>query len=225
MSAGSVFTLLVAAIFTCGSTPTTAQKNTGPSVLGIVEIPTLFGVSNVDPPTRTPPAGSVSIYRDTGGSIPLARIAAPADIEALEYDYEASGAVVYELARNAYRVRLSDGRYGWLRTSDAGSFHSLMSLYAESLTYLTGEWDGRVFETPPTSDTSSSRPGRFRRNDDETPVDVVEGKEDQAGRLWVRIEVLSSVCSAEEPRVLDRGWVPAHDAKGQLNVWFWSRGC
>ncbi len=45
------------------------------------------------------------------------------------------------------------------------------------------------------------------------------------GRLWLYVEVMSHTIdeSAEPPRVVAAGWVPAHDAAGRSVVWFYSR--
>jgi hypothetical protein len=45
------------------------------------------------------------------------------------------------------------------------------------------------------------------------------------GRLWLYVRLLDAVCLAREPVEIARGWVPAKTASGELNAWFWSRGC
>ena len=45
------------------------------------------------------------------------------------------------------------------------------------------------------------------------------------GRLWLHVRILDAVCAARDPVEIGRGWVPAKTAGGDLNAWFWSRGC
>jgi DNA-binding winged helix-turn-helix (wHTH) protein len=42
-------------------------------------------------------------------------------------------------------------------------------------------------------------------------------------RVVSKEELLDEVCSAQEPRVNDTGWVPAESAAGVQWAWFWSR--
>ena len=61
---------------------------------------------------------------------------------------------------------------------------------------------------------------------DEIPI-AVAGSSMFAGELWILVVVLKeSVCSSSDaPRALKSGWIPAHSAVGELNIWFYSRGC
>lgn len=56
--------------------------------------------------------------------------------------------MVYARERGWHLVRTADGVAGWLAPREAGAFHSLESLIAEGLTYLTDDWDGLISETP-----------------------------------------------------------------------------
>ena len=61
----------------------------------------------------------------------------------------------------------------------------------------------------------------------EPSVQVVSSQRSD-GQLWFQIEVMShSGCEdiINEPKAIDRGWVPAHSPSGQPSIWFFSRGC
>ena len=141
-------------------------------------------------------------------------------LPAEEYDYEAPGAVVLEKRGDWFRVRLHNGS-AWLRASEKSEFFSLQRLFANAPTHLTDGFDGRLAASPgaPLSIRSDSvLAGRS--------INVLDSG-DVAGRLWVRVEVMSwSLCeSVETPTVLARGWLPVHAPSGEPFVWFSSRGC
>ena len=138
-----------------------------------------------------------------------------------EYEYEARAAIVLEQRERWFRVRLEAGS-AWVHASDRDEFHSLERLLTKTLTYLTRNWDGSLWDrrdAPP-------RKGPLPPEEYGPPVRVVRTSTAQ-GRLWLFIEVLShSGCEGGgEPRVIDRGWTPAHAASGLPTVWFSSRGC
>ena len=58
----------------------------------------------------------------------------------------------------------------------------------------------------------------------EVPYEAL-GQAIHQGRLWLHVRILDAVCAARDPVEIGRGWVPAKTAGGDLNAWFWSRGC
>ena len=47
-------------------------------------------------------------------------------------------------------------------------------------------------------------------------------------RLWVDVELMThSICAStdQEPKVVQRGWMPLHAASGAATLWFAARGC
>jgi hypothetical protein len=198
-----------------------AQPNGGGPgpVLGIVEIPELF---YVDPDTGTyVPRAALTVYtRPDSESKVMAVISSPQAIDDAEYGYEEAGALVYGRQRGYFLIRTARG-VGWLSPHNAGSFHSLETLLASELTYLTDAWDGFVSASPGSAARTrvpQRRPyGNVR----------IKGRRTIGSRLWVAVEVIShSVCQSDKPpAVKARGWIRAHDDTGAPTVWFPSRGC
>jgi len=146
-----------------------------------------------------------------------------------EIDYDRLGAAVYERAEgNWYRVATPDAE-GWLAPEDAGPYHSIPALLAESLVYLDEPWDGRLMAEP---DRAAARqvldPAWRAMMGDLLAVSLVETRE-VAGETWHKVEVIwPNPCEAdadEEPAALASGWVPAYAPSGAANVWYFSRGC
>ena len=138
-----------------------------------------------------------------------------------EYDYESPAVVVLERKERWFRVRLEAGS-AWVHASDRDEFHALEGLLTEGLAHLTRAWDGRLWDRR----DAPARKGMLPPEQYGPSVRVVRSATAE-GRLWLFIEMLShSGCDGgDEPRVVDRGWVPAHAASGEPTVWFSSRGC
>ena len=142
-----------------------------------------------------------------------------------EYEYEAPAAIVLQQRAPWFRVRLQDGA-AWVRASKLDAYIPLQSLLTDSLTHLTEAWDGRLASSPGTALRASA--GREVRPVARQLTDArITGFRLIGDQLWVNVEVLSeSRCtSAAEPKVIARGWLPAHAASGEPAVWFFSRGC
>lgn len=146
-----------------------------------------------------------------------------------EIDYDRLGAVVYERAEgNWYRIATPEHE-GWLAPEDAGPFHSVPDLLAESLVYLDEPWDNRLLESP---DASAPRqvldPAWRAMMGDLVAVSLVETKE-VAGETWHKIDIVwPNPCDAdaeEQPAAVAIGWVPAYAPSGAANLWYFSRGC
>jgi hypothetical protein len=139
-----------------------------------------------------------------------------------ESAYEVSALAVFAMRPDGwYRIAIDrDGvQFGWIQ-SDA-THHPLESLALgqERLTYLTPAWRGTLHDRGGANRVAVPRkaqtPYRALR-----PIAIT-------GRLWIEVEVLAGACSGgpEDERVVGKGWVPVRDAAGELNVWYWSRGC
>jgi hypothetical protein len=148
----------------------------------------------------------------------------PARMEAKEYGYEESGAVVYAAFDDWYRVGLADGRRAWIRRADAGDWHPVETLLIDRLAYLTDAWDGHL-RPAPSDDAPARRVRIYRADEDEFAADVKEVRTVN-GRLWLRVAVFAeSPCEGGDPAVADEGWLPAYATGGRLTAWFYSRGC
>lgn len=191
---------------------------------GLLELPELerawYAGTQETPPA--PVAAYAGPTRDAGIREQVTAITA---LPTLEYGYERPGAIVLEQRAGWYRIALTSGS-GWVVADDAGAFHSVATLLAESLTHLTVGWDGRLHAAPaPSAQSRWLEPVWRRHMGGEIPVNVVETRT-VADMLWLRIEITwPSPCSGDEPSVLATGWAPVRGAGDSMNVWFSSRGC
>lgn len=188
-------------------------------LVGLLELPGLL------PSADGTPALSRSIVlraAPADGAAPLATVRAPAELATREYDYEAPGAVVTARRDGWYRLRLADGRDGWLDAAAAGRFHPLAELVVNRLNYLTRHWDGWIW---PAAGAGHPQVGGRRVPGDEQPARVLAA-ESIADTLWLQVEILDrDPCADGEARVVHAGWVPAYTPSGELIAWFHSRGC
>jgi hypothetical protein len=148
-------------------------------------------------------------------------------VETHEWSYEQPAAAVYgyhyDGQRTWYQLRASpSGDPAWMRGDKKNTFHPLSELVTESLAYLTGTWDKRIFATVGDATTSTVVVSRG----EEIPIAVAASSMFE-GEPWILVVVLKeSVCSSSDaPAVLSSGWIPAHSASGALNIWFYSCGC
>ncbi len=136
---------------------------------------------------------------------------------------ENEGAVVLARRGRWFKVQLAEGT-AWLLASDRDYYYALQKLLAFFCgTYLTEAFDGRLFAVP------GATPGAegARRVPVQTDVRVLQFRR-VAGRLWIRVEVLSGpagiACEYNaKPKVTRRGWLPAHAPSGEPTVWFYAR--
>ena len=156
--------------------------------------------------------------------------AAPRGCIFTESGYEIAAVAVFDRRGNWLRIALDNGatRFGWVQAD--GLFHPLADLLgAEKLTYLTGAWNRRLSDSPRADAIESA--GRLARISRKVATESFEQpyRADRTmvvqDRLWLNVELLDEVCGAKEPRVIDRGWVPAQSPAGEQWAWFWSRGC
>lgn len=157
----------------------------------------------------------------------LDRAAAPRGCVFTESGYEVPSLAVFERRGDWLRIALENDarRFGWVQ--EGGRFHALANLLgSDNLTYLTAAWNGTLYDGtgPNASGRQARRANGASRAGGETPYRGI-GHAIARGRLWLHIEVLDNVCGAQEPRVVDTGWIPAQSATGAQWAWFRSRGC
>jgi hypothetical protein len=210
-------------------------------VAGLLSLPEVFGNGPCDrfvakdvplhSSPEAPASGAIRVatpwtFPPEGGCQGLEVHARRPDSEAAlalpveEFEYESAGAVVLEQRGPWFRVRLADGS-AWLRATERDRFHPLERLLKEGLTYLTSDWNGQLSSQP-------SGRGRKARAAGQAETSVRVSRSTWAhGGLWLYVEVMShSGCEGgDEPRVVDRGWVPAQAPSGARVIWFYSRGC
>lgn len=205
----------------------------GPSLIGLVELPGVFGVPDPDgPPGSRLPSELVPapLHAAPDAGSPLVATVSAADANALvwtEYSAEAPAAMAYGVTDGWVRVALRESgggqRTGWVPPGHQGTLHPLGTLLEEGLSYLTREWDGLLHDGP--SATTAAAPHPRERTDDEVDVNVLEVVR-SGDETWLRVEVLApGRCKTGRAAVESTGWVPALRADGTPNAWFYSRGC
>ena len=139
-----------------------------------------------------------------------------------EHGYEMKSLEAYKEAEGWYMAGfISDGvrKTGWISPADVVEFRSFKELLVNSMTYLTDDWDGRVWKEPNVDAPYSYFTLPY------TDVNIVDSKS-VGPELWFKVEILSvGPCEAEEPKIVVVGWIKAYSKTGDVNVWFYSRGC
>jgi hypothetical protein len=150
---------------------------------------------------------------------------ARSELPTREFEYEAPAAIVLDRRGEAYKIRLSDNRSGWV-ISAANRFMSIESLFEEftGVTFLTQASNGDLRAAPGLA-VSNKVIGQAKPAQ---PVRVIESRR-VADRLWLHVEAFNhSLCEAAvkgPPESTARGWIAAHADDGEPAVWFASRGC
>ena len=207
-----------------GAFQTFAFESAYPGLIGLVEIPTLFDASVTGGSVSTP----IALRERPSFEAPVIAWAGDANaLEHYEWSYEAPAAAVYGYRHDGdigwLRVNLVSGRtLAWLAAADVAAFHPLSEIMRDSLAYLTKAWDGRVHARA--GDPKSASSLGVRGN--EVPIAVAASARVR-DEVWYLVTVLgeSPCSSADAPSVVGAGWVPEHAASGDLNLWFFSRGC
>jgi hypothetical protein len=214
-------------------------------VLGLLALPGVFG----EGPCKPFEARAITLYSDAGATRVMGTIQvdqewsfAPhggceglevsvhegdrrTELPTREFEYEAPGAIVLDRRGEAYKIRLSDNRTGWV-LSPSNRFMPLENLLEEffGVTFFTEAFAGELRSTPGLSVAnrviSQAKPSQ--------PARIIESRR-IADRLWLHVEVFNhSLCDAATqgpPESIARGWLPAHGDNGEPTVWFASRGC
>jgi hypothetical protein len=147
------------------------------------------------------------------------------DIATDEHGYEERALIVTATAPGWYRV-FTGGRPErvWIKATPRSVYRRLKELFAESLTYLTADWDRRLYARPFGSFTRAPRPGDADATTEQT-VDVHEVTVVK-GVYWARVSFVAG-CDARQPTTQGHGWVRVHRPAPAQSVmlWFYSRGC
>lgn len=205
-------------------------------IIGLVEVPEIFGTaegpgSGQQTPVPNSAPLNLLVEPRTGAQVSVT-VRSERDLISRESDYEIRSAVVTD-ARDGWFKLKTEKSEGWLEPRFAGRFHPLMELYTESLTYLTAEWNGRVFHAAGKKDGVTEIPVDHVTDGDNEKwatnlagAEVIESQ-NVDGQLWLKVKVFHPDvrCEGTEPRESAEGWIPAYADSGELNVWFYSRGC
>lgn len=146
------------------------------------------------------------------------------DLESRESGYEVEAAVVFAVINGWYKVRDTDGRFGWLPADAAGTFWDIATLIQKRLNYLTEDWNRMLWP-----DLGAGIPFRVAHDGAQPPREqAVRLLEVQTigTSLWMRVEVLgNNECEDKPQTVLGQGWTPVYSGSGRPAIWYYSRGC
>lgn len=137
----------------------------------------------------------------------------------LEYDYAAPALLVTAETTGRIRVQTPAGDL-WIDAFDGTDYWSLDKLLSSRLSYINTP-DGIAIQSEPKG-AEGEQVWPYQ-----TPINFLQSSVVD-GQLWLQIQIMShTICDApdEAPRVIEAGWIPAHDAQGNTNAWFHSRGC
>jgi hypothetical protein len=203
---------------------------------GLLEMPRLFGAGACDPappepvPLHAAPhgtrVGEIRVHTPyralpEGGCRPVVvRVVRGGREDSLptrEVAYEVPAAIVTARVDGWSRVRLGAAEV-WIADSTSGRYVPYETLVREGLAYVTDV-------APASLRTAPAGVGGARIAADAS-VRVLDSRRVRDA-LWFEVAVLrGSPCGDDaDPPVVARGWVPAHDARGEPTVWFNSRGC
>lgn len=168
-------------------------------------------------------AGFARVHERPDAASPLLVATGSYDgLETREVGYEEPGAVVYARSGRWYRLRLTDGRFGWLHPDFAGTYLPYPDVAVNRLNYLT-DFHGFVWPNP-----GAGIPTRFSSGpeaDPEIPAEVHEVTM-IGGSPWLRVTILrASPCEGGDGEAAASGWIPAFGVTGEPSAWFYSRGC
>jgi len=195
------------------------------NMIGLLELPSIFGITDPNgPPGSTLPFNKkpIKVYSAPSiNSTVIKLVEHQDDLELKEHDYEVFSVVTYQQKEGWYLIGINNKlNKGWVSPKDAGKFRPYEKLIVDSLTYLTNEWDGNLWEIPVINSNFESLIKPSTRH-----VRIIATKKVD-NKLWLQIELLNpGWCTLEDPKVIKKGWLPAFSSKGLPNVWFYSRGC
>ncbi len=171
----------------------------------------------------------ISVRKSPSTSAPLLLILHSENdvLAAREIDYEHSAAVVFARKSNWYQIETRSGK-GWISAKDSEGFIPVESLLRDKMSFIWfNEWNGSIFGTPSTS----SKPIKIKLKRELPQVvgldaEFLEWKVIN-GEPWIRVKLLAKMyCDDITVLKIDTiGWLPAYSSKGNLVMWFYSRGC
>jgi hypothetical protein len=196
-------------------------------LLGLIQVPALHsGVNDQSDSTPDQALRVVTLYLEPREDSPVAAtIQDRRELETLEHDYEVVSAAVFGRASGYWhKLRYEiDGQtgYGWLHPQDAAIYKDLHSfLYSAGMSYLTEDWDGRIYEEPSRDSPAATSVGKDRNQGARIIAIHYQGTEP-----WYLVALVSEYCDVKPLEVVATGWIPAYSASGGNTVWHYSRGC
>ncbi len=163
----------------------------------------------------------LSVRQRPEPSAPARSIRSLTEFATRELSYEQPALLVYAVEAGWLQVALANNKRVWV-SGDQVRLHPLEIVVLQRLSYLSRDWDGKVWSEPAAALTAELPPTPGV----ERSVRVRDARRHQ-GRSWLQVEIYDrSECeSGPPPQVVASGWVPAHQASGEPLVWFYSRGC
>jgi hypothetical protein len=143
-----------------------------------------------------------------------------------ESGYEIPAAIVYERANSWYRIALQRGS-AWVAHPNRKDFLPYPELLLnDRLTYIRGDWDGRLWTAPETGTRLRMATDSYRELEQNIPVDVIAIRRVQQ-QTWIQVRVTTQCDGPEEKKEETpiTGWIPAYRSDGRPSAWFYSRGC
>ncbi|MEM7417993.1 MAG: hypothetical protein AAF389_21065 [Gemmatimonadota bacterium] len=143
-------------------------------------------------------------------------------VRSREVGYEEPAAVVFSVSDGWYKLRLEDGRFGWLPPDMSGTYFPYPEVAVNRLNMIEGSWHGFVWPSPGAGIPVRAPVVPGRRED---PVELHEVQL-IGGSPWLRVTVLrASPCEGGDGTAAVSGWIPAYRTDGEPAVWYYSRGC
>lgn len=135
-------------LFAAGAVAQPATQAASLRVVGIVEVPRLFLHYAPDgAEVRPDPSYTISLRAQPSPAAAVVLMVRAGELVEREHGYEEAGAVAYGRERGWTLVKTAGG-VGWLAPDDSGVFHSIESLTADGLSYLTEAWDEFLSAAP-----------------------------------------------------------------------------
>jgi len=140
-------------------------------VLGLLTLPQVFGNGACDRfeaetitvykrPKKTDPIATIQVEKQwqfpvSGGGCSGLKVTSQhmeiiefsGGLPTKEFDYEFPAAMVVEIQKNWFRIKLFRGT-GWVSASSRNRYLSLEKLLSTNLAYFTDSWDRMIFKTP-----------------------------------------------------------------------------
>jgi hypothetical protein len=202
------------------------------AMIGLLMLPTIFGppeTGGVVPAAEPQP---VAVFAEPDPQAEsFAALVDLAHFEYREHTYEGAAAVVYARRPGWYAIGLNGQALprGWVRADDAGEFLPVATLLHRRLAFLNAHWNGHLWSEPAGGRRTAEPsvligPGPPDAST-EIAINILDTREVGDG-VWLHVETLDqSPCNTAAPGVVDRGWIPAYAARGDLVAGYYSRGC
>lgn len=202
-----------------------------PRVIGIAEIPSLYGINTGPRVGQGPTGDELRLHVEPSADSAAARwIAGAEELVSEGFQHMIQGAVVVERSEGWLRLRTLGGEDGWVPEGESVRFHSLEWLLKWRQAYFSESWDGVLYDAPAAGASRRHMDvawhERMTRGEDKIEVEVLEARR-IGDVLWVRAGVLNGgPCGAVgKTRIFAEGWLPVYDAAGEVAIWFHVSSC